>query len=248
MAISTRAEAFRAKVQDTAEYFGCDGGDPGSPERPSIWLFGIEPGWSKQDAARDAQPQSEQDEQRYGRYAVDLQLEWPFNRNAFKLLAALDGAEPASYRAFALERRPFEAGSTGYFKGNLSPLPFNNTSEWDSDAEDESGFSDRASYEGWMVATRLPVIASWVARCRPRLFIGVGISRAELFAKAVGAKGLLTHEFGVNGHTKRVHWATDGLANLLVVPHLSGGPNGLNSDEAMSAVGAFVRERGLARG
>ena len=245
MSVVTRAEQFKASIQDSTQYYGCDGGDPGSPESPSIWLFGIEPGWSKKDAAQDAVPQSAADQERFARYAVDLQLEWPFNRNAFKLLAALEGHSPDAYRSFALERRPFEAGSRGYFKGNLSPIPFNNVDEWDGDAQEQTGFADRLAYETWLQSARLPVIAAWVAKARPRLFIGTGSSRATLFGAAVQAKGLSTHEFKVGDHVKRIHWSTDGLVNLLVIPHLSGGPNGLNSDESILAVSEFARENGL---
>lgn len=241
----TRAEQFKASIQDPTQYFGCDGGDPGFPEQPAIWLFGIEPGWSKQDDARDAVPLSDQEEERFERYAIEVQLEWPFNRNAFKLLAALEGLEPGEYRDFALERRPFEAGSRGYFKGNLSPIPFNNVSEWDENAQEQTGFADRLSYEAWLQGARLPVIAAWVTHARPRLFIGTGASRAPFFAEAVKAKSLSTHEFKVGNHFKRIRWSTDGLVPLLVIPHLSGGPNGLNSDEAIRMVSNFVRENGL---
>jgi hypothetical protein len=237
------AENFRASIHDESTFAGCDGGDLGTPDNPSIWLFGIEPGWSKRDAAREASAVNEVDP-RFERYEIGLQLEWPFNRNAFKLLAALDGRDPSTYREFAIERRPFEAGSRGYFKGNLSPIPFRRASEWDDDARQKTGFKDRASYDAWMIETRLPVIAKWIIKFKPSLFIGVGLSRADLFARAAGAGTLHSRVFEVNGHKKRVHWSTDGHANLLVVPHLSGGANGLNSDASVRIVAQIARDMG----
>lgn len=38
-------------------------------------------------------------------YPVELQLEWTYNRNAFMLLAALDGRASQDYRAFAEQVR-----------------------------------------------------------------------------------------------------------------------------------------------
>lgn len=34
------------------KFDGCDGGDPGTPSDPSIWVFGLEPGWSFADSAK----------------------------------------------------------------------------------------------------------------------------------------------------------------------------------------------------
>jgi hypothetical protein len=67
-----------------AKFDGCEGGDAGTPTNPSIWLFGVEPGWSKSDQARTDTPKNPLDDG----YSIETQLQWPYNRNAFKLLAA----------------------------------------------------------------------------------------------------------------------------------------------------------------
>ena len=234
---------FRALVQDEDAFFGCDGGDHGSPQAPSIWLFGIEPGWGKADAESDvAQPEEDRSAE-YQTYPIGLQLGWPFNRNAFKLLAAIDNIDPASYRAFANDRHPFESGYKGYFKGNLSPIPFNKISDWDGGARAVTGFDERRSYESWLRVERLPIIAEWVAKYRPKLFIGVGTSRRDDFSAAVGVSELKLHEFDVNGSKKRIWWSKGQRANMVVIPHLSGGPNGLNSNVSIRIAGEFIREK-----
>lgn len=89
--LSESVQAFRQSVEDPDQFVSnADGGDPGSPEKPSVWLFGVEPGWSLEDA-RGAEPTGGQVVPRDDRYSVEQQLDWPFNRNAFKLLSALDG-------------------------------------------------------------------------------------------------------------------------------------------------------------
>ncbi len=82
--LSDAALVFRNEIQDGAEFLStCDGGDPGSIEEPSVWLLGIEPGWSLADGA-NAEAPSPEAEERLRAYSIELQLEWPFNRNAFK--------------------------------------------------------------------------------------------------------------------------------------------------------------------
>lgn len=93
--LSSKATEFRFAVENKNTFFDhCDGGDPGTPKSPSIWLFGLEPGWSKTDAKAE---QLTTDCKEDLDYSVETQLGWPFNRNAFKLLAALDGmpSEPS---------------------------------------------------------------------------------------------------------------------------------------------------------
>lgn len=89
------------------KFSGCDFGDPGSPERPSIWLFGIEHGI----AAKKFDAQTT--EALVGpRYSVELQRTYRFNTNTFKLLAAMSGRPVSQYIDFANEHQPFVEGCT----------------------------------------------------------------------------------------------------------------------------------------
>lgn len=75
--LSNTAIEFRARVSDPARFLEtCDGGDLGTPDKPSIWLLGIKPGWSIADAAADAKADRQRDAERE-RYSVELQLGWP---------------------------------------------------------------------------------------------------------------------------------------------------------------------------
>ncbi|HEX6785096.1 MAG TPA: hypothetical protein VF098_10650 [Sphingomicrobium sp.] len=242
MQISTAASAFRARMADRSNFpETCDGGDCGSPSQRSIWLLGLEPGWSVQDQIED-QAGTERSDEEFANYSVELQQTMPFNRNAFKLLAALKGHPPEDYREFACRYRPFERGSGGYFKGNLFPVPCNNLGEWGDQDRRATGFDDKAAYQQWMRATRFPIVASWIAECLPRLIICTGLTHvADYLAVTATPCAPPAHLFQVNGHTKRVHVGSSGLVPVALIPHLSGGPNGLNSVEAIAGAAAYIR-------
>jgi hypothetical protein len=227
-------ELFEAWAGDPLE--GGDGGDVGSLLSPAIWLFGIEHG----DAVNTKQ---EPEVERGARdYSIDKQLTYPFNRNAFKLFAAIHGEPVERYEQFARLHQPWVPGSKGYFKGNLYPYPCRNLNTWSEQAIQDTGFERKQDLVKWCNEYRLPAIADTVRRYRPRLFIGVGSKMVREFSLAYfGADlPLETYQFAVNGHAKKIRFATHNGGRLVVVPHLSSGRNGLNSDESIRIAGSFI--------
>lgn len=233
---------FRRQIEDEAEFLStCDGGDPGSTKEPSVWILGIEPGWSLADEATAEVPSSVAEE-RLKAYSIDLQLEWPFNRNAFKLLAAIEGEAPDDYREFARRAQPFAFNSKGYLKGNLFPVPFNNVGAWDDAATEMTGFTTKDEYQSWVRTVRFPFLKDWIERCRPRLLIGSGISHlADFLAIARADETPSEFQFEVNGHSKRVFIGKNGLVPIAIVPHLSGGIHSLNSNQSIAQTAAIIR-------
>lgn len=231
-----------AELASSAEHFlsTCDGGDIGSIEVPSTWLMGVEPGWSLQDQSRE-QEGVPAPRQLDTSYSVDMQLGWPFNRTAFKLLCAIEGGEPKDYEAFARRVRPFERGSKGYFKANLFPLPFNNLAQWDEEARRDTGFESKMDYQKWLREARFPVLTAQLELHRPKVLIATGLSHLQDFLQVANAQPGREHVLTVNGRNKRVHLATGGVVPLVVLPHLSGGPNGLNSNAAVSLAAELVK-------
>lgn len=240
--ISNAAMEFRSKIENPAEFLStCDGGDPGSKETPSIWVLGIEPGWSLEDQAASEVSDAETDKQ-LDVYSVDLQLKWPFNRNAFKLLAAIEGRSPEDYRQFAECAQPFANGSLGYLKGNLFPVPFQKVSTWDEAATEMTGFPTKEEYKAWVRAVRFPVLKGWIENCRPRFLIGSGISHLTDFLEIAGANETpKAFQFEINGHTKRVFISQDGIVPVVIIPHLSNGIHSLNSNESISRTAEIIR-------
>ncbi|WP_156167526.1 hypothetical protein [Thioalkalivibrio versutus] len=179
---------------------------------------------------------------RFANYEVDLQLGWPFNRNAFKLLSSIDGFPTSGYREFAKERRIFERNSQGYFKGNLYPIPFNNMAAWDADTSRNTGFSSKSDYQKWCRSTRFPILREWVKKHRPRLLVCAGVTAIPEYIDAFGIADLKVATFSVNGYKKAVYYGElPTHAPAVIVPHLSGGSHGLNSNEAIGLVGSFIR-------
>lgn len=215
---------------------GGDGGDAGSPDAPSIWLFGQEHG----DALNlGPVPEASRDKRDY---SIDAQLRYPFNRNAFKLFAAIHGEPVTRYEQFARLHQPWVPGSRGYFKGNLYPYPCRDLGTWSATAARETGFDRKDEFIAWCNGHRLPAIADAVRSHRPRLFIGIGATMAREFSLAYfGAPlPLETYQFAVGGHTKKIRYATHNSGRLVVLPHISSGSNGLNSDDALQIAGSFI--------
>ena len=220
------------------ELDGCDGGDAGCPEAPSIWLFGIEHGIyrSIHDPDFSAQPDDQT-------YSVETQLQWPYNQKAYKLLAAIAGEEVDDYVDFAKARQPFVKHARGYFKGNLYPYSCRSTSDWPAQAQLETGMS-KVQYRDWCREHHFPLIRSLIDRHQPKIFIGVGITCRAEFSRALfgDVVPLDMHRFEVNGHWKTIFHAQASGRRLVVVPHLSGGQYGLNSNESLRIAGKFIAD------
>lgn len=230
----TPRELFEAWACDPFE--GGDGGDAGSSTAPSIWVFAIEHGNpAKADGMVDPAPELPE-------YTIDKQLTYTYNRNAFKLFAAIEGELVENYIAFARRHQPWVPGSAGYLKGNLYPYPCRRVSTWTDEAIADTGFEHKEDMVKWCNENRLPAIHEMVRRHRPRLFIGVGASLTREFTKAYlgAAVPLDVYQFAVNGYTKKIRYATHNGAVFVVLPHLSGGSNSLNSDAALQIAGSFI--------
>ncbi|MES3023445.1 MAG: DNA translocase FtsK [Pseudomonadota bacterium] len=227
-------ELFESWAIDPFE--GGDGGDAGSAQAPSIWVYGIEHG----DAANLVQQAPAARDERD--YSIDLQLRYPFNVAAFKLFSAMHGEPIEHYEQFARRQQPWVPGTSGYLKGNLYPYPCRTVSDWSEQAQRETGFTRKEDMLAWCKAHRLPAIAEAVRRHKPRLFIGIGADCSREFSLAFfGAEvPLQVFQFAVNGFTKKIRYATHNESRLVVLPHVSGRPNGLNSHEALLTAGSFI--------
>lgn len=242
--LSDEAQKFRTLVHDSAQFIAtCDGGDPGTPDHPSTWLVGLEPGWSARDDDEEASGSGPTDAH-YEEYSIDLQLTWPYNRNAFKLLAALAGENPRDYVAFATLKRPFTRGSKGYFKGNLFPAACNNVGDWRSKDQADTGFETKEEYRDWMRSARLPIFKSWIEKCRPKLMICVGASHKQDFMSVsdTNEADLSEYVFEVNGHIKRMFVSKSAIVPIAIVPHISGSPCGLNSYDSIVLAAEYIRK------
>jgi hypothetical protein len=220
------------------KFSGCDGGDPGSPEFPSVWVFGIE--YANDNRVRsDIRPPVQCDDE----YEISRKLTYRFNRYVFKLLAALDNHDVDSYEAFAHKKQPFGKNSRGYFKGNLYPISCSNLETWTQEAIDETGFSSKVDYSTWCDEHRLSTIKRWVDEYQPKTFIGIGTIFEKQFSKAYFGKqiALEEYQFRANGLNKRILFKNVDGKLLVVVPQPS--PSGLSTPESFKIAGQFIRQQ-----
>jgi len=214
-----------------SKFSGCDF-NGSELDRNSIWLMGVEHGSPRRMLDKD--PDGDDT------YSLEEQKGYPFNRRAFKLLAAMHGYG-ANWQNFASEFRPFVKGSPGYFKGNLYPYPCNNLGEWPEWAVQETGFSSKDDYVTWCHGHRFPVIQAWVNEYQPRLILASGFSCKENFAGAMMNHALLERKQFVVPESGERHffYARDNNVLLVVTPHLSGSRL-WSSDTSLHAAGYAI--------
>lgn len=221
-------------------FSGCDGGDMGSAQRPSIWICGIEWGGGHDRAALVRHIERDVDVPPAGYDRWEENLAYIFNWQAMKLLAAIDGEDVASYKSYAQRVAPFVEGRQGHFKLNLYPLSFKNTnvSRWNSDFAEVTGLPTKQSYMAWCQAERLPQMRRWTAEARPRLIICLGKTYADDFAAAFLDTGTLFNIETLEGC--EVRWAYNCANSLVVVLPFMVNRHGLVKNAAIQVVGARI--------
>lgn len=233
---------WAAGLDPSDPYPGIDGGDLGNPEKPSVWIFGLEPGNSIRDQKRrSSKPNGHSiiDND----YSIETQMKWGFNQAIFKLLCSLNGQDPSFYKEFAYDVRPFQKGYKGYLKGNVYPEQFNNMKNWDMSATKTTGFQTKKEYQVWCNNNRIPFIRSLIKKHRPKMFLGIGLMCQSQFKACADAPSWETYNFFVDGVNKRILYSLDGTVPAFVLPHLNWRQYSLYSDESIKIASNFIREQ-----
>ncbi|KGF79380.1 hypothetical protein IA69_24765 [Massilia sp. JS1662] len=213
-----------------SEFAGCDGGDP----LARTWVLGFEHGES---AAEGSGRQVEDDG-----YPIARQRTYRYNRQIFKLLAAIEGGHVSDWLSFAERKRPFVKGASGYFKGNLFPYPCHEDAAWSDAAQGETGFVSKERYRAWCRNHRFPVVEEWIARASPDLIIATGITRRHDFLGVAFQREFVRmeeHRVDVPGRARRFFSASHHGRLLVVLPHLSGSPL-FAANATLQAAGAQI--------
>jgi hypothetical protein len=239
-------------------YSGCDGGDIGSPQEPSIWICGMEWGVDR-DAGANPFEELEKDVAAvseiihlppagYSHNVARSTSAWKelvahqYNRKVTRLLATIAGHDGDTYENFAETVQPFCEGQRGYFKMNLHPLAFKDlrNENWGEGEKALTGFASRAEYERWIADNRYPKMQERVKQYAPKAIICLGTTFAERFRAAFGSK---ENEMPLEYVDQRPLYFQK-LENgtiLLVTPHTAGA-YGLNSHERIRLFGERIRE------
>lgn len=223
-------------VEALEKYCGCDSDahQAGTPDRPSLWVLGIEHGTFN---SRHVPGAASVDDETY---SIATQMVFRFNKRLFALLAALDGEPTDSWREYAHKHQPFVKGTPGFFKGNLYPVACHDISEWMPEHVEETGFASKVEYAEWCREQRLPVLRSWIVEHGPKLVIALGVGNKDEFARAVFGESVPLTPVRFFENKTLHHLEHEGL-RLVVLPHLTG-KNGLNSDASIDAAAQFIRE------
>lgn len=224
-------------------FSGCDGGDIGKPDKPSVWFCGIEWGGGHPANAEELLSIWSEDVSRpprgYDRWEANL--EYIFNWQAAKLLSAIDGGSVSDYKHFAEKVQPFVSDGRGYFKMNLFPLAFKNTSHtlWHDAFAGATGFATKQDYLAWIRANRFQILKSWGETYAPKLVICVGITYRDNFKSAFVDGGVELCREVIDD--RELYWARNKNGSVVVVIPFMVNRNGLTKNVSIQKFGDRIR-------
>ncbi|EEF15226.1 hypothetical protein CAMRE0001_1822 [Campylobacter rectus RM3267] len=221
-------------------FSGCDGGDIGSAQSPSIWLCGLEWGGGFKPEELADEFKDDVSKPSAGYESHERNLAYQYNIKALKLLCALSGA--SDHVKFNETVKPFTQGAKGYFKLNLYPLAFKNTSHslWSEGFAEATGLENKSEYIRWIEQNRFPRLRVWAKERKPRLIICVGISYKNEFIVAFGDEGAQVKEAVAGG--KKFYYFKNEAGTIVAITYFLGNPHGLNSDAAIKATGEKIAQ------
>mgnify|MGYP000270048060 CR=1 FL=1 len=205
------------------EYSGCDGGDIGNDSSPSIWVCGIE--WGGGHTAESLREHIMEDAtvppKGYLEWKENLQHR--FNWQVMKILSVINGGLVSEYKKFAEDVQPFIRGKNGYFKMNLYPIAFKNTSHehWNNNFADITGFQNKTDYLSWCSECRFPEMRKWAKQSAPKLIICLGKTYINEFKLAFYKKDAQFNHKEIDN--RDLYWAINEEGTLIIViPFMSG--------------------------
>ena len=225
-----------------AGYSGCDGGDLGSQKSPSVWVCGIE--WGGGHTPKSLLSSISEDVRTppQGYDSWQDNLSYIFNWQTLKLLSAIDGGCVKDYKIFAENVMPFVRGSSGYFKMNLHPIGFKNTSHdrWLKEFSDITGFATKSDYLAWSNNYRLPQIRKWAEKSKPKLILCLGKTYLPQFKRAFLDDDSIVNQETIEG--KEMFWSRNLQGSVVVVIPFMVNRNGLTRNSAIQCFGARIRQ------
>ncbi len=223
-------------------FAGCDGGDIGNPINPSIWVCGIEWGGGHNAEGLLGQINEEVSMPPKGYQSYKDNLTYRFNWQIIKLLSAINGKKVAEYKDFAREEMPFVSGSTKYFKMNLYPIAFKNTSDrnWSNEFFEITGFETVGEYLQWSRIKRFPKFRMAATCHKPRLIICIGKSYLADFQDAFAESNTITNQEIID--EKLLQWGFNTDGSLVVVVPFLVNRNGLVRNVSIQKFGDRIKE------
>ena len=223
-------------------YSGCDGGDIGTLERRAIWLCGIE--WGGGLSAEHLKTNMLRDESRppAGYEDAAENLGYIFNRQALKMLSAIDGRKVSEYRDFCAQARPFTKGSSGYFKLNLYPIAFKDTDQdwWHNEFAEATGFDEKTAYLDWCKTYRFPQMRDWVRAAKPKLILCLGKTYRTDFMHVFHDASATFHHEPIDG--RDLWWSLNAEGTLVAIIPFMVNRHGLIKNDSIQKFGERIAQ------
>lgn len=221
-------------------YSGCDGGDIGSQTSPAIWVCGIEWGGGHTPEALATHIEEDVSQPPKGYDDWKENLAYIFNWQVMKILSVINGGSVSGYKDFAERVQPFVKGRDGYFKMNLYPIGFKDTSHarWHDKFSVITGLQTKTDYLDWCSARRFPQIRKWSEQAIPKLILCLGKAYIQDFRSAFQDEGCdFTHEV-IDG--RDLYWSVNKQGSLVVVVPFMVNRNGLVKNVSIEKFGKRI--------
>lgn len=224
------------------DFSGCNGGNIGSKDNPSIWVCGIEwgTGYTADSLRYNIYDEKWENNPNFGDGELD---DSRFNQVVYKVLYALNGSDDlADYMDFAKQHHIFMQDSQSpYYKMNLYPISFPNTdhSHWTKEFSEITGFKDKDDYLNACEQHRFPMMKNWVQTYCPKLILCFGKSYADDFNLAFSDNQ--TKFFAIEINELTLQYKVNDNGTIIVVLPFPNMPTGLKSYDDCWAIGVFLR-------
>lgn len=140
-----------------------------------------------------------------------------FNGRAMKVLTAVLGENVEDYKEVNERRRPFSAGCTGFFRLNLFPVAFRDTSHsrWSGEFATSTGFSEKEAYLNFCQTERFKVLRQLAVERAPKLILCFGKTYTPDFVDAFADATCEMTEEVVEGVT--LSWLINAAGTLVAI-------------------------------
>jgi len=158
------------------------------------------------------------------------------------LANAIHGGSVDSYKVFAEQKKPFVAGSNGFFKMNLYPIGFKDIDQnkWQAEFSDITGFTKKSDYISWCKTSRFPTMRGWAETWKPELIICFGKTYKDDFTAAFyDSNKNYTHE-SIDGND--ISWGLNNEGTLVVILPFMVNPNSLNKNSSIQKIGERISQ------
>lgn len=220
-----------------ADFSGCNGGNIGSKDNPSIWVCGLEynEDWSADDLQYNIYQEKWENTPNFGM----AELQWNNHHYPiYKLLDFIAGSDDyQTYQAFAENKQIFVQDSKSpYYKMNLYPIGFpKHDDAWKTQYNDILELNSRDEYIGACKQHRFPAMKQWVQDYAPKMIICLGRTSKAYFDMAFGDNDDEFFEFQLDGQGISYKKNNNGTI-IVVLPFLT-----YTSNNTLWVYGVFLR-------